>query len=147
MLTTADKTITKIMTPSGTNMYSTPSGGPNSSKGSTVVVVLHVLVAFVALTIPLVDVVAFVKFHRDGTVVCCGTCVVVVLLVVVDVMVDADVTADPSVVVSTRIFVISVVTTLDTSCSSPIATGMTVVAFPSPISLLYFQQMKKKEKN
>lgn len=34
--TTADNTITKTTTPSGTKMYSIPSGGPNSSKISVV---------------------------------------------------------------------------------------------------------------
>lgn len=64
-LTTADSMITKTITPRGTKIYSTPSGGPNSSKGSSVVVVEHAgfvvksetddrVVSFTASLMPLV---------------------------------------------------------------------------------------------
>jgi len=41
--TTADSIITETTTPSGTKIYSTPSGGPNSSKDSVVDVYVVVL--------------------------------------------------------------------------------------------------------
>lgn len=41
--TTADSIITETTTPSGTKIYSTPSGGPNSSKDSVVGVYIVVL--------------------------------------------------------------------------------------------------------
>lgn len=64
--TTADNTITKTTTPSGTKMYSIPSGGPNSSKIS-VVVDTYVLVLEASNEISVLlgnDVIGLETFHN-----------------------------------------------------------------------------------